>query len=100
MPLQCISFYCILLYDDVPSLLSQVRFMSHDPKGTLGHLGEPTKDVHVSMTSDAQISISPTSLTFDNTNWDEWQEVTVTANTDYLVEKLVRDVYCGRYLCF
>ena len=74
--------------------------MSHDPKGTLGDLGKPTKDVHVSMTSDAQISISPTSLTFDNTNWDEWQEVTVTANTDYLVEKLVRDVYCGRYLCF
>ena len=65
--------------------------MSHDKNGRLGHLGKPTKDVHVSMTSDAQISISPTSLTFDDTNWNQWQEVTVTANTDYLVEDLVRN---------
>jgi hypothetical protein len=67
----------------------KVRFMSHDPNGKLGYLGRPTKDVIVSMTSDAQVSINPTRLTFDASNWNQWQTVTVTANTDYLVENLV-----------
>jgi len=67
----------------------RVRFSTHDATGKLGNLGQPTKPVVVSMTSDAQVSITPTTLTFNKDNWLDWQTVTVTANTDYVVENLV-----------
>lgn len=71
------------------SAMYKVRFASHDKTGKLGWLGRPTKDVVVTMTSDAQVSIEPTSLTFNSDNWLDWQEVIVTANTDYSVEDLI-----------
>ena len=43
---------------------------------------EPTDDVVVSVNSDTQLSASPDTLTYDSTNWDTPQYVTVSAFDD------------------
>ncbi|MCU0464555.1 MAG: hypothetical protein MUF38_08275 [Anaerolineae bacterium] len=47
---------------------------------------EPTADVTVNLTSDAQVSTSPTSLTFTPADWNIPQTVTVTAVDDNMAE--------------
>jgi len=47
---------------------------------------QPTADVTVTATPDAQVSVSPTTLTFTSANWSVAQTVTVTAVDDVLVE--------------
>ena len=69
-----------------------VKFATHDESGKLGWLGRPKEGtrVKVTITSDAQVTVNPSVLNFNHSNWLDAQTVTVTANTDYLVEDLVR----------
>ncbi len=54
---------------------------------TLALVTEPTADVTVSMASDAaQLTVSPSTLTFTSENWDTPQTVTIAAVDDTLVE--------------
>jgi hypothetical protein len=50
---------------------------------------QPTANVTVSITSDADITVSPTSLTFTPDNWNLVQIVTVTAVNDRIYEDLI-----------
>jgi Tol biopolymer transport system component len=47
---------------------------------------QPTADVMVNIAGDAQISVSPTALTFTPENWDVPQTVTVAAADDSVIE--------------
>ncbi|HJM98659.1 MAG TPA: hypothetical protein QF850_00205, partial [Acidimicrobiales bacterium] len=49
---------------------------------------QPTDDVHFSVSdgSSDEISLSPTTITFSNSNWDTPQTVTVTGSDDNLVD--------------
>ncbi len=48
---------------------------------------QPTADVIVTMTPDAQITVSPATLTFTSVNWATPQTITVTAVDDSSVEE-------------
>jgi len=47
---------------------------------------EPTDDVVISITPDAQVTVDPTALTFGSGNWSTPQDVTVTAVDDAVIE--------------
>jgi predicted extracellular nuclease len=47
---------------------------------------QPTADVTITLTTDDEVDVSPTSLTFSTANWDTLQTVTVTAVDDSDVE--------------
>ena len=47
---------------------------------------EPTHDVGISITPDAQVTVDPTALTFGSGNWSTPQDVTVTAVDDADIE--------------
>jgi large repetitive protein len=47
---------------------------------------QPTSDVTVTVAPDAQLSVSPSSLTFTSSNWFTTQSVTVTAVNDLITE--------------
>lgn len=47
---------------------------------------QPAEDVSIVLSAPADLSVSPTALTFTPTNWDTYQEVTVSAPADGLVE--------------
>ena len=47
---------------------------------------EPSGDVAVSISADAQVTLSATTLTFTPSNWDTAQEIIVTAVNDAVVE--------------
>ncbi len=51
-------------------------------------IGPPTAAVQVTISPDAQTTVLPTLLTFDGTNWDVPQSVTVSAVDDDVVEGL------------
>ncbi|MCL6580413.1 MAG: hypothetical protein K6U08_02195 [Firmicutes bacterium] len=40
----------------------------------------------MTLTTDTQLSVNPTSLTFTKNDWDTWQYVTLTAVEDAVVE--------------
>lgn len=46
----------------------------------------PTSDVTITLTPNAQVSVSPTTLTFTSSNWSTPQTVTVTAVDDFVAE--------------
>lgn len=46
----------------------------------------PTANVTIKISPDSQVTVSPTSLTFTNTNWNTAQTVTVTAVNDDVAE--------------
>ncbi len=48
---------------------------------------QPTADVTVTVTPDAQITVSPTTLVFTSANWSTPQTVTVTAVDDHIDEE-------------
>jgi uncharacterized repeat protein (TIGR01451 family)/uncharacterized repeat protein (TIGR02543 family) len=47
---------------------------------------QPTDTVTVTIVTDDQVTVTPSSLTFDATNWDTAQQVTVTAVDDEEIE--------------
>ncbi|MFB2934471.1 ExeM/NucH family extracellular endonuclease [Aerosakkonemataceae cyanobacterium BLCC-F154] len=47
---------------------------------------QPTADVIIAINSDSQTTINPTNLTFNNSNWNTPQTVTITAVDDPTVE--------------
>lgn len=47
---------------------------------------QPTSDVTITITPDAQVTVSPTTLTFTPANWNVPQTVTVTAVDDAIAE--------------
>ena len=47
---------------------------------------QPTANVTINITTDSQVSVSPTSLTFTSANWNTEQTVTVTAVNDSINE--------------
>lgn len=53
---------------------------------TLALTSQPTADVTLTVTGDAQASVSPTTLTFTAADWDTPQTVTVTASQDDIAE--------------
>ena len=47
---------------------------------------EPTGDVTISLATTADFTVSPASLTFTSVNWRDYQEITMTAVDDALLE--------------
>ena len=47
---------------------------------------QPTSNVTITLSSDSQSSVSPSTLTFTSGNWDATQSITVTAVNDFVVE--------------
>jgi len=87
------SFEILSLHD----LMIQIFLTESDSATTVTESGatdtytlalgtQPTADVVVSVTGNAQISVSPVTLTFTAENWDVSQTVTVSAVDDSVVE--------------
>ena len=53
---------------------------------TIELTSQPTAGVTVTVTPDAQVSVSPTSLTFTSANWNQPQTVTIAAVNDQVAE--------------
>ncbi len=47
---------------------------------------EPTSDVTISLTTTADFTVSPASLTFTSVNWRDYQQIIITAVDDSLLE--------------